>query len=311
MRSRATTALIAGVLLAAVVSGCAPQTRLPPGNTHAPLVSTMKDRAGMVSLSSSRDMYLTCRGSGSPTVVLMSGTGGAADEWTTLPPPSSPPATRASATAVLPALASDARVCAYDRPGTTREDGDLSPTTPVPQPTTALHGVRDLRDLLDAAGERGPVLLVGASWGGMIAQLYARTYPRQVVGLVLVDSASTWLAQTLSADQWQAWMAAIAAAGTDSTAERPAYEPSLQEFAAARPAPDLPTTVLSSDQPWDLGVTPGASTWPAWLAAQDELARASHATHLSATHSGHGIQVEQPDLVASAIRDVLAEARGK
>ena len=312
MRSRAGTALIAGVLLVALVSGCAPQTPPAPGNTHTPTASTMKDRAGMVPLSSSRDMYLTCRGSGSPTVVLISGTGGAADEWTTLPPPpSSPAATGAPATAVLPALASDARVCAYDRPGTTREDGELSPTTTVPQPTTALHGVRDLRDLLDAAGERGPVVLVGASWGGMIAQLYARTYPRQVVGLVLVDSASTWLAQTLSADQWQAWMAAIAVAGTDGAAERPAYEPSLQEFAAAGPAPDLPTAVLSSDQPWDLGVTPGASTWPAWLAAQDELARAWRATHLSVTHSGHGIQVEQPALVATAIRGVLAEARGK
>ena len=256
-------------------------------------------------------MYATCRGSGSPTVVLISGTGGAADEWTGLPPPPTPSTSGTSAVAVLPALSADTRVCAYDRPGTTLEDGALSPSTPVAQPTTARQGVQDLRDLLEAAGEDGPVLLVGASWGGMIAQLYARTYPRQVVGLVLVDSASTWLAQTLSADQWRAWMAVIAAANTGSTAERPAYAPTLAEFAVAAPPPTVPTIVLSSDQPWDLGVTPGASTWPAWLAAQDDLARAWHATHVGVTHSGHGIQVEQPALVTSAIRDVLAQARGE
>jgi pimeloyl-ACP methyl ester carboxylesterase len=309
VRSRAGTALLAGALLVALLTSCTPPSPSPTGSAATP--SASKDRAGMVSVNSSREMYLTCRGSGSPIVVLISGTGGAADEWTTLPPLSSPSSTAAPAEAVLPALSADSRVCAYDRPGTTREDGAPSPTTPVPQPTTALDGARDLRALLDASGERGPLVLVGASWGGMIAQLYARTYPRQVAGLVLVDSASTWLAQTLSPDQWRAWMAVIAAAPGDSVAERPAYDPTLQEFAAAAAAPELPATVLSSDRPWDLGVTSGASTWPAWLAAQDDLARAWNATHVSATHSGHGIQVEQPALVASAIRGVLARAREK
>ncbi|MBS1907564.1 MAG: alpha/beta fold hydrolase, partial [Actinobacteria bacterium] len=165
--------------------------------------------------------------------------------------------------------------------------------------------------LLSAAGESAPFVLVGASWGGMIAQLYARTHPEQVTGMVLVDSASTWLAQTLTTAQWSAWMATIAAARPDTTAESPAYEPTLQEFAAAGPIHEVPTIVLSSDQPWDLGVTPGHTTWNAWLAAQDDLARQWRATHISETHSGHGIQVEQPALVVSALRDVLARARGK
>ena len=309
MGSRAGAALVAGALLAMSMSGCAPTASPEP--KAAATASDTTDRAGAVRLSSSREMYLLCRGAGSPTVVLISGTGGAADEWTTLPQAQTPAVTAAPAVAVLPALSADTRVCAYDRPGTIREDGTLSPTTAVAQPTTALQGVRDLHDLLDASGEDQPVVLVGASWGGMIAQLYARVHPRQVLGLVLVDSASPFLAQTLSGEQWRAWMTVIAAARTDSTAESPAYEPTLPELADAGAVPAIPTTVLSSDQAWDLGVTPGASTWPAWLAAQDDLVGEWHATHIGATHSGHGIQVEQPALVTSAIRGVLEDVREK
>lgn len=309
MRYRGVTS-VAAVLMFVLLCGCAP---MPPG-APASSPSSAPDRGGMVRISTSREMFLTCRGSGSPTVVLISGTGGAADEWTTLPRPQTPLPTATPAagpTAVLPSLSADVRVCAYDRPGTIREDGATSPSTPVTQPTTAEDGVRDLRDLLRTAGEEGPLVLVGASWGGLIAQLFTREDPQRVVGLILVDSASTWLAQTFSPAQWRAWMAVIAAARTDGTAESPAYDSTMPEFAAAAPVPDVPTTVLSSDQPWDLGVTPGASTWPGWLAAQDDLALSWHATHISTTHSGHGIQVERPALVVSAIRDVLESERGQ
>ncbi|MBS1674867.1 MAG: alpha/beta hydrolase [Actinobacteria bacterium] len=251
-------------------------------------------------------MFLTCAGSGSPTVVLISGTAGGADEWTELPAGSA----AASARPVFSALAATTRVCSYDRPGTIRNDGSPTPTTPVTQPTNALQGVQDLDRLLAAGGETGPYLLVGASWGGLIAQLFARAHPDDVDGLVLVDSASAFLRETLSPTQWDAWMAVNTAAHDRAPeAESPAYEQALREMAAAPPPRSIPATVLSSDQPWDLGVTPGASTWPAWLAAQADLADALHATHVSITHSGHGIQVEQPALVSEAIRAVLDSAR--
>ncbi|MEO6827202.1 MAG: hypothetical protein ABI255_08200 [Microbacteriaceae bacterium] len=49
----------------------------------------------------------------------------------------------------------------------------------------------------------------------------------------------------------------------------------------------------------------GASTWPAWLSAQDALAGSLKASHLSNTNSAHGIQIEQPALVSKAILGVL------
>jgi pimeloyl-ACP methyl ester carboxylesterase len=130
----------------------------------------------LVPIGGDRRVYLECRGTGSPTVVLVSGAGGAADEWTDVIDPADPTAgPKPSKSAVLPTVASFTRVCAYDRPGTTRDDDTLIPSTLVPQPTTAQAGVRDLRAVLTAAGEHAPYVLVGASWGAMIVALYART----------------------------------------------------------------------------------------------------------------------------------------
>jgi hypothetical protein len=48
----------------------------------------------------------------------------------------------------------------------------------------------------------------------------------------------------------------------------------------------------------------------AWAAGQDELAAlVPQARHVSATRSGHAIQLEQPELVTSAISQVVAAVR--
>ena len=63
-------------------------------------------------------------------------------------------------------------------------DGEVTPSSPVGQPTTAEEGVADLRALLAAAAEPGPYVLVGASWGGLIVKLFASRHPSDVAGLV-------------------------------------------------------------------------------------------------------------------------------
>ena len=56
-------------------------------------------------------------------------------------------------------------------------------------PRTAGDIVADLHALLTAAAIPGPYVLAGHSFGGLVARLYAATYPDEVVGLVLVDAA--------------------------------------------------------------------------------------------------------------------------
>jgi|SRR6185312_11109583 pimeloyl-ACP methyl ester carboxylesterase len=74
------------------------------------------------------------------------------------------------------------------------------------------------------------------------------------------------------------------------------------------PAPDVPAVVLTSDHQFDFGAG-GPETWPAWLRAQDQLARLLGARHITDTNSGHFIQGEQPQLVIDAIREIVDAAR--
>ncbi|CAM5531793.1 alpha/beta hydrolase [Streptomyces avidinii] len=268
------------------------------------------DSGRLVDVGGGRRVLLDCRGSGSPTVVLVSGTGGASDEWTHVADAARPGAgLKPDPSAVLTTLARSTRVCAYDRPGTTRLDGRPNRSTPVHRPTTATAGAEDLRAVLAAAGERPPYVLVGASWGAMIASLFARTEPALTAGIVTVDGASPFLKETLTPAQWSAWTDRIRAMDQGQGLEAPDYPAAVREVRAAPALPaGLPAVVLTSDHPWDLGLG-GRSTWPAWLAAQQRLAEDLHARHVTDTDSGHGIAVEQPRRVVDAVRDVVERSR--
>ena len=76
-------------------------------------------KAGLVDIGGGRKIYLECRGTGSPTVVLISGTRGAHDDWTDLIDSKNPAGvTKPGESAVFPQVSRFTHVCAYDRPGT-------------------------------------------------------------------------------------------------------------------------------------------------------------------------------------------------
>ena len=264
---------------------------------------------GLVGIGGDRKIYFECHGTGSPTVVLISGTRGAHDDWTDLIDPKNPAgAPKPGESAVFPQVSKFTRVCAYDRPGTTRNDNTVTDSTPVLQPTTGQQGVADLHALLTAAKEPGPYVLVGHSWGGLIARLFASTYPGEVAGLVLVDPASEFLKTSLTLEQWATYIKATKKLIESNGLEAPDHERTLGLLHGSPRVRAIPVVVLTSDKRFDFGAG-GPETWPAWRTAHDRLAKLLNAKHVSDTNSGHAIQMEQPQLVIDSIREIVDAVR--
>jgi pimeloyl-ACP methyl ester carboxylesterase len=110
-------------------------------------------------------MHLYVTGSGGPTVVLDAGLGCNALEWSL----------------VQPELAKFTRVVSFDRPGNGWSDES-------PLDRTSQNIVTELHTALHKANIPGPYIVVGHSFGGLNAQLFANLYP-EVLGIVLVDSS--------------------------------------------------------------------------------------------------------------------------
>jgi pimeloyl-ACP methyl ester carboxylesterase len=310
----------AALLLTACAAGGGASVSTPPSRDAAS-ASTAPDRAGPVDIGG-REIYLECHGSGSPTVILVSGLGDGADVWSTpasgalpSPGPSSSASDPASPT-VYSDVAAFTRVCAYDRPGTAgSRSGD------VPQPTSAQTSADDLEKLLRASGEGGPFVLVGHSYGGPIVRLFASDHPDQVSGLVLVDALSEDLDAGLTPAQ-RTLFAELNAPPPTPGAEYFEMTTLVTELRESPPAPDVPVIVLTADIPQltpevlaSGQLPPGVdqefadALWAAQLAAQDELAaRFPEAVHVTQPRSDHYIQLGNPQLVIDSIREVVDDA---
>jgi pimeloyl-ACP methyl ester carboxylesterase len=113
-----------------------------------------------------RRINLHCTGAGGPTVILMAGLFSWSVVWYK----------------TQPVIAQKTRVCAFDRAGYGFSD-------PGPRPQILSDVVDDLHAALNAGPIPGPYVLVGHSLGGIEARLYAQRWPKEVVGMVIVDTS--------------------------------------------------------------------------------------------------------------------------
>jgi len=78
-------------------------------------------------------------------------------------------------TLVQPEISTTTRVCSYDRAGSGWSD-------PRPDVEIPIRVIRDLRSVLNAAGEKPPFVMVGASRGGVFVRLFQAEYVADVAG---------------------------------------------------------------------------------------------------------------------------------
>jgi pimeloyl-ACP methyl ester carboxylesterase len=119
-------------------------------------------------------------GSGDLPVVFVAGAGETLLDWAN----------------ILPELAPHTSVVAYDRAGLGGSD-----------PMRPLSVAAQVGDLAAVLAQIGPAIVVGHSWGGLLAQLVAFDHPQQIAGLVLVDPSHE---EILAAVPWTLRVVAVA-----------------------------------------------------------------------------------------------------
>ena len=187
--------------------------------------------------------------------------------------------------------------CVYDR-------ANMGSSDPAPGYHTGADSVRDLHALLDAADVPGPYVLVGASFGGLLATIYAATFLDDVAGLLLLDSTLPAYAKVyglLPASERQ-----MAIDRFETNPEGVKFFASLRESQGLMDElPDIPVTYLAAKAP---DMTP---SWPVeklrplipreQRAFVDRLPRG----RLLVVDSPHYMEPVVPELIAKEIHRVV------
>jgi pimeloyl-ACP methyl ester carboxylesterase len=117
-----------------------------------------------VSIGSGCRLYLFEEGEGEATVLFESGIGATHLNWR----------------GIQDHISNVAHTIAYDR-------ASLGWSSPCRTARTPGNIATELHRMLEASGSHGPYVLVGHSFGGLVMRRYALLFPREVVGIVLVD----------------------------------------------------------------------------------------------------------------------------
>jgi pimeloyl-ACP methyl ester carboxylesterase len=265
-------------------------------------------------------LHLDCAGTGSPVVVLEAGLGQGGTEagaW------------------ITPTVSSSTRICTYDRAGRGSSDS-------VGHAQTSDEVVADLHQLLARSGETGPFVFAGHSAGGLYVLNYARRYPAEVAGVVLLDSMhpdqatriTSWITVYGGMRRGTAILPSLARLGLARVFMQSSYgnlpPATRDELRAVGSTPkqarslrdetsQLLATLDAAKGLQTLGDTPlvvvtaGKGAMGGWAAAQDDLANLStNSAHLVVASATHADLVEDREAAGNstkAVLDVVAAVR--
>ncbi len=231
-------------------------------------------------------LQLLIGGQGSPAVIFEGGFGAGIASWSR----------------VQKDVAAFAQTVSYDRAG-------LGQSDPGPKPRSAKQIATELHVALQKSGIKPPYVMVGHSFGGIYIRVFADMYPKEVVGMVLIDpsqeSFNDWLIKN-QPDRLKAAEGDIAKAGEGVKAEFASVDTSYSQARAAKVPAGIPVTVLTATE--DETMPPEGRR--VWIEKHKEwLATVPGSKHIVVEKASHFIQAQQPAVVIEAIKQVSKQPR--
>lgn len=240
-----------------------------------------------------------CRGEGTPVLYLESPSGLSAAE---------------AFAPIFDALAERTRVCRLERLGFGASD---APPRGLVQ--TAADYADELHALVSRVSPDDDIVIVGYSFGGFIARIYADRHPERVAGLLLIDAAhEEWfraMKRRMTAEDWAELQEVF-----DWFLEHLGHDAWASQFEVERTRldPSLPVVVVSRGLDHERLRRTGMSEEAFRIANdlhdhyQHDLARLTKkTTHIVARGSEHLIVESEPEIVLDAVDRLLGLLRAK
>ena len=254
-------------------------------------------------------IHMLCRGRGEPTVIIDAGLGDDSTDWFEIQ----------NRTAV------ETRVCVFDRPGYGWSDAG-------PQPRNSLRIAHEIEKLIQKANIPGPFVLVGHSFGGYNIRVFAAQNPGKIAGMVLVDASHEEQYEILDIklprhfdrkgnivvlpkfDESESVLdkhrVLRERAFHAARAEISSLYQSAKQVKQYDDLPQVPLIVISRGRSEWIGSEDAESREKVWMRLQHDLWKLSPISQqIFAKHSGHDIHLDEPEVVVSAINDVVAMSR--
>lgn len=218
---------------------------------------------------------------GKPTVVMDAGYGDYSKAWDS----------------IISDISRLTEVLIYDRAG-------LGKSEKSSNSRTSREMINELNELLYRANIKPPFILVGHSFGGVNARLYATEYPEEVGGLILIDSTPE--------DYREKFLPTMSIEFQEAYNKQFVYEGNYDEFMASlkqvketRRKLNVPLIVLSAGKKAHYS----EESQELWNEMQKEILEiSSNAEFIIAKNSAHYIQNDEPNVVIQAIERLIEKS---